>query len=75
MKKITLGVLALALFATSYQTWYAFTNRLVVHTTNDENSAVCYDGVADDYYGQCVTSANAETPQYTKKMQLLNSQK
>ena len=40
----------------SWQEWYGWQNRLVVHV-GDAKSAICFDGKREDYDGHCVTPA------------------
>ncbi len=69
------SIAAFILMATSYQMFYTKNNRLIVRETNDVNSAICYDGTSENYYGQCVSSKGAETPQYNFKMEQIRAQK
>lgn len=66
---------ALAAKPTStWQEWRGFENRLIVHVSEDSNSAICFDGKREDYSGNCV-SPEAETTQYREKQNAINSSK
>ncbi|MFA4833604.1 MAG: hypothetical protein WC619_02010 [Patescibacteria group bacterium] len=75
MRKILFSLaLAVLVGSTSWQMYFVGTNRLIVHTTPDPASAVCYDGPAEDYNGYCVSPA-APTTQYLWKQHLLSLEK
>jgi len=55
---------------TSWQVYYGQTQRLVVYNGQSTLTEVCYDGLAEDYNGFCV-SPKAPTPHYQKKQRLI----
>ena len=68
MKKFSMVAFAFMLFATSWQTFYTATKQLVVHTTPNPNSAICWQGPAfkldpvtgymvDNYDGHCTDNS------------------
>jgi hypothetical protein len=70
--KILSIAFALVLFASSWQSYFS-SGTLIVHETEDQNSAVCYIGSAEDYDGHCVSPA-APTFQYIQKQEELKRQ-
>jgi hypothetical protein len=46
MKKLTMATFAFILFASSWQVFTTANKYLVVHTTPDPNSPICWEGKA-----------------------------
>ena len=70
MKKLILTLALVFLPLTSWQVWNRAANLLIVHETNDPNSAICYQGPVEDYDGTCV-SPTAAPHQYREKQRSL----
>jgi len=64
MKKYLLTLVLFAGVGMSWQVWDG--SKLIVRSTEDPNSVVCYEGKAEDYNGKC-TSPEAPSAAYILK--------
>jgi len=63
-------VFAVMVFFTSWQTYDIRTDHLVVHTNDDPNSEIYFEGKPEDYDG-CVSGVCKPSNKYKEKQALL----